>query len=121
MSTTEPSPTPRALTFDCVRCGLTVSALDPDGRERDHCPGCLSSRHVVDHDGDGASACDGRMVPLSIAVPRGGVWVLVHRCVRCDELAESAVAADDNPLVLMRIAVRPLADPPFPLDLLGEV
>ena len=31
------------------------------------------------------------------------------------------IAGDDNPLVLMRLAVRPLAQPPFPLELLGTL
>ncbi|WP_116243710.1 RNHCP domain-containing protein [Nocardiopsis sp. FIRDI 009] len=121
MSTTEPEPAPDVSAFTCVRCGLTVSALDPDGGPRDHCPSCLSSRHVVDRTDEGASRCGGRMAPISVAVPRGGAWLLIHRCTLCDEMSGSAVATDDNHLVLMRIAVRPLADPPFPLDLFGEV
>ncbi|MFE3461963.1 RNHCP domain-containing protein [Nocardiopsis aegyptia] len=121
MSTTEPSPVLRTSTFTCVRCGLTTAVLDPGGARRDHCPSCLSSRHVVDQVEGGAADCGGRMVPISIAVPRGGAWRLIHRCTLCDELSESAVSTDDNHLVLMRLAVRPLAEPPFPLDLFGEV
>ncbi|GAB3736974.1 RNHCP domain-containing protein [Nocardiopsis nanhaiensis] len=107
--------------FGCVLCGLSVSAPGPGGEPRDHCPSCLSSLHVHDQVEDGVSDCDGRMTAISVVVPRDGKWRLVHRCVRCDELSESAVATDDNPLVLMRIAVRPLAEPPFPLEMLGEV
>jgi hypothetical protein len=114
-------PVPRTGSFACVRCGLTVSLLDPEGEPRDHCPSCLSSRHVLDRVGGGASGCGGRMVPISVAAPRGGGWALIHRCRVCDEMSESAVSPDDNRLVLMRIAVRPLAEPPFPLDLFGEV
>ncbi|XKK37436.1 RNHCP domain-containing protein [Nocardiopsis sp. ARC36] len=125
MSTTdspyEPSPTLRTSTFTCLRCGLSVSALAPEGERRDHCPSCLTSRHVVDQVRGGRSDCGGRMVPVSVAVVRDGAWMLVHRCTLCDELAGSSVSRDDNHLVLMRIAVRPLADPPFPLDLFGEV
>ncbi|WP_047867866.1 RNHCP domain-containing protein [Nocardiopsis sp. RV163] len=111
----------RTGSFACVRCGLSVSRLGPGGGPRDHCPSCLSSRHVQDRAGGGASDCGGRMAPISVAVPRGGPWTLIHRCGVCDEMSESAVSPDDNPLVLMRIAVRPLAEPPFPLDLFGEV
>lgn len=114
MSNTESS-----QTFTCLLCGLAVHALS--GEPRDHCPSCLSSLHVHDQVEDGVSDCDGRMTAISVVVPRDGKWRLVHRCVRCDELSESAVATDDNPLVLMRIAVRPLAEPPFPLEMLGEV
>jgi hypothetical protein len=31
------------------------------------------------------------------------------------------IAGDDNPLMLMRLAVRPLAQPPFPLEWLGRI
>ncbi|WP_017571827.1 RNHCP domain-containing protein [Nocardiopsis halotolerans] len=116
-----PDSVSRTGSFGCVRCGLTVSSLDPGGNRRDHCPSCLSSRHVLDQVAGGSSDCGGRMVPVSIAVLRGGAWRLIHRCTMCDEMSESAVSPDDNHLVLMRIAVRPLADPPFPLDLFGEV
>ncbi|WP_307851303.1 RNHCP domain-containing protein [Nocardiopsis sp. MG754419] len=114
MSITEPN-------FTCLLCGLTVSPREPDGDERDHCPSCLTSRHVHDQHDGGATDCEGRMTPLSIVVSSDGRWRLVHRCARCDELSESGVTTDDNPLVLMRIAVRPLAAPPFPLDVLGRV
>lgn len=112
---------PRTGSFTCVRCGLTVSPLDPEGNRRDHCPSCLSSRHVLDQVGGGPSDCGGRMAPISVAAARGGAWMLIHRCGVCDEMSESSVSPDDNHLVLMRIAVRPLAEPPFPLDLFGEV
>jgi hypothetical protein len=61
------------------------------------------------------------MSPIAIAVLRGGDWRVIHRCTRCDELTSSPVSPDDNHLILMRIAVRPLAEPPFPLELFGEV
>ncbi|MFE9245205.1 RNHCP domain-containing protein [Nocardiopsis sp. NPDC006938] len=107
--------------FDCVFCGLSVSVSEPARTPRDHCPSCLTSLHVHDQVEVGPSDCAGRMTPISVVVARDGGWRLVHRCVLCDELSESAAAADDNPLALMRIAVRPLAEPPFPLDMFGEV
>ena len=114
MSNTEPD-------FTCVHCGLTMSVMTPDGDERDHCSGCLTSRHVHDQYDGGVSECAGRMTPLSVVVPGDGRWRLVHRCADCAELSEGIVAGDDSPLPLMRIAVRPLAEPPFPLELLGRV
>ncbi|MGX1809060.1 RNHCP domain-containing protein [Nocardia sp. NPDC055321] len=108
-------------TFTCISCGLVVFAFAGDGVPRNHCPSCLHSRHVVDHVAGGHSECGARMSPLAIAVPRGGDWMLIHRCVRCDELAAAPICADDNQLVLMRIAVRPLAQPPFPLEAFGSL
>ncbi|MFJ3673756.1 RNHCP domain-containing protein [Streptomyces sp. NPDC090106] len=108
-------------TFACVRCGLTVTALAPDGRRRNHCPSCLHSRHVTDQAEGGPSACAAHMSPIAIAVLRTGEWMIIHRCVRCDELTSNPVSGDDNQLVLMRMAVRPLAQPPFPLEAFGTL
>ncbi|MEU8976311.1 RNHCP domain-containing protein [Streptomyces monashensis] len=106
-------------TFACARCGLTVSAYAADGAARNHCPSCLHSRHVLDHVEGGPSDCEGRMSPIAIAVLRTGDWTVIHRCVRCDELTSNPVCADDNQLILIRMAVRPLAQPPFPLEAFG--
>ncbi|BET49051.1 RNHCP domain-containing protein [Kitasatospora aureofaciens] len=108
-------------TFACAWCGLTVSAYAADGAPRDHCPSCLHSRHVLDHVEGGPSDCEGRMSPIAIAVLRTGDWMVIHRCVRCDELTSNPVRTDDNQLILMRMAVRPLAQPPFPLEAFGTI
>lgn len=107
-------------TFTCVRCGLVVVTLADDVR-RNHCPSCLSSLHTLDHATGGPSDCGSRMAPLSIAVRRDGSWALVHRCTACQELDLHPTAADDNQLLLMRLAVRPLAEPPFPLDIFSTL
>ncbi|MEV0675112.1 RNHCP domain-containing protein [Actinosynnema sp. NPDC050436] len=108
-------------TFVCVWCGLTVAASGPDGKRRNHCPSCVHSRHVHDHVEGGPSECRARMSPISIAVLRNGDWKVIHRCTRCDELTANRVQGDDNQLILMRLAVRPLAQPPFPLELFGDL
>ncbi|WP_431783960.1 RNHCP domain-containing protein [Streptomyces chumphonensis] len=108
-------------TFTCAWCGLTVTTTAADGARREHCPSCLHSRHVTDHVAGGPSRCEGRMTPIAIAVLRTGDWHIVHRCVRCDELTAGPVQPDDNQLILMRMAVRPLAQPPFPLEALGSL
>ncbi|MFD6291991.1 RNHCP domain-containing protein [Streptomyces sp. NPDC060205] len=115
-------------TFTCTWCGLTVSAYAADGAPRNHCPSCLRSRHVLDHvEGGpsdcegGPSDCEGRMSPIAIAVLRTRDWTVIHRCVRCGELTSNPVCADDNQLILMRMAVRPLAQPPFPLEAFGTL
>jgi hypothetical protein len=61
------------------------------------------------------------MEPIAIAVRKGGEWVLVHRCHGCGELSTNRTAGDDSPLLLMQIAVRPLAQPPFPLEHIGRM
>ncbi|MFC4015996.1 RNHCP domain-containing protein [Nonomuraea purpurea] len=107
--------------FTCVWCGLTVSASAADGVRRNHCPSCLHSQHVLGHLDGGPSECHGRMPPIAIAVLRTGDWMVIHRCVRCDELTSNPICTDDNQLILMRMAVRPLAQPPFPLEVFGTL
>ncbi len=60
------------------------------------------------------------MEPIAISVRKGGEWVLIHRCQHCGELRANRVAGDDNALVLVSLAVRPLAQPAFPLDRLEQ-
>lgn len=108
-------------TFRCSHCRLDVPMDAPGTRHRNHCPNCLWSRHVDDSPGDRAADCGSAMEPIAISVRGRGEWVLVHRCTRCHEIHLNRVAGDDNPLVLVRIAVRPIAQPPFPLDLLSSL
>ena len=46
---------------------------------------------------------------------------MIHRCRRCGTLRSNRIAADDNPLVLVSLAVKPVASPPFPLERLREM
>ncbi|WP_028479180.1 RNHCP domain-containing protein [Nocardia sp. CNY236] len=112
---------PSTDTFTCLRCGSVVNRIAPDDSRRNHCPSCLTSRHTDDHIDGGVSECQARMTPLSIAVLRSGRWALIHRCTRCYELSLHQVGGDDNQLILMRLAVRPLAEPPFPLDVFADL
>jgi hypothetical protein len=109
--------------FRCRNCRLDVPTDAPGTAHRNHCPHCLWSRHVDDSPGDRAALalCGSTMEPIAITVRGGGEWVLVHRCLGCGELHLNRTAGDDNPLALMRIAVGPLAQPPFPLEWLGSL
>ena len=88
---------------------------------RNHCPNCLSSLHVDVEPGDRASDCGGIMDPVAVWVRRGGEWAVIHRCRRCGALSSNRVAADDNPMKLMSIAMKPLGHPPFPLERIEEM
>ena len=108
--------------FRCAECRLDVSMHAPGTAHRNHCPSCLTSKHV-DHrtPGDRASECHARMEPIAISVRGDGEWVLIHRCTGCGELDANRIAGDDNPLLLVRMAVKPLAQPPFPLEILSSI
>lgn len=102
--------------FVCKVCGTLVVPDGAGSRHRNHCHKCLSSVHVDNKPGDRASLCNGIMEPVSVWVRQGGEWAIIHRCRLCGTFSSNRVAADDNPLLLMSIAVKPLSAPPFPLN-----
>ena len=103
-------------TFTCAACGALVVPQGAGSEHRNHCPQCLSSVHVDNEPGDRASLCRGVMEPIGIWVRKNGEWAVIHRCRSCGALKSNRVAADDNPALLLSIAAKPLAAPPFPLD-----
>lgn len=109
-------------TFRCRHCGLDVPIDAPGTAHRNHCPSCLWSRHLDDDTpGDRAADCGASMEPVAVSVRGDGEWVLVHRCTGCDEVRMNRSAGDDSPLLLFRLAVQPLARPPFPLELIARL
>jgi hypothetical protein len=42
--------------------------------------------------------------------------MLIHRCNGCGALKGNRIAGDDNEIALFSLAVRPVAQLPFPLD-----
>ncbi|MEU0543607.1 RNHCP domain-containing protein [Nocardia sp. NPDC005978] len=97
--------------FRCVGCRLDVPIAAAGTAHRNHCPHCLSSRHVDRMPGDRAASCGGRMRAVGLTVRANGEWSLVHQCLACGTLKLNRTAGDDNARALMRIALRPLADP----------
>lgn len=107
--------------FSCRVCGRQVFPLYTGGEHRNHCPNCLASLHLDDEPGDRAAECGGVMDPIGVWVRGKGEWAVLHRCRRCGVIRSNRVAGDDNPMKLMSIALRPLAQPPFPLERLQEM
>lgn len=68
--------------------------------------------------GDRRSLCRSPMEPIAIEVRSGGEWAIIHRCTGCDKIGVNRLAGDDHELALLAIALRPLAQPAFPLDIL---
>ncbi|HEX3017272.1 MAG TPA: ribosome small subunit-dependent GTPase A [Caproicibacter sp.] len=106
--------------FTCKVCGALVVPDGAGSQHRNHCPNCLSSVHVDNEPGDRASLCKGIMDPIGVWVRKNGEWAIIHRCRSCGALSSNRIAADDNPALLMSIAVKPLAEPPFPLGQLEK-
>lgn len=107
--------------FECTLCGRLVTAQGAGTDHRNHCPNCLCSLHVDEEPGDRASDCGGIMEPVAVWVRKNGEWAVIHRCRRCGKLSSNCVAADDNPMKLMSIAMKPLVLPPFPLERVEEM
>lgn len=107
--------------FTCSVCGRQVVPEGAGSQHRNHCPYCLTSLHLDVAPGDRAADCGGRMEAVAVWVRRDGEWALIHRCARCGALSSNRIAADDNPLLLMSLALRPLAEPPFPIARMREL
>jgi hypothetical protein len=69
--------------------------------------------------GDRRSGCRAIMEPIAVWVKRDGEWAVVHRCRQCGKLTANRIAGDDNEVALVSLALRPLAQPPFPLHALA--
>lgn len=107
--------------FTCKVCGRLVVPESAGTDHRNHCPNCLCSLHLDIEPGDRESDCGGIMDPIAVWVRKNGEWAIIHRCRRCGVLSSNRVAADDNPMKLMSIAMQPLAQPPFPLERIREM
>ena len=103
-------------TFICQHCSHCVPDEALGTEHRNHCPQCLWRLHVDISTGDRRSGCKGQMEPIAIWVRPGGEWAIVHRCRRCNVTRVNRIAGDDSELLLLSLAARPLAAPPFPLD-----
>lgn len=117
LNSLKPEEAPRE--FVCIGCGAKVPLEAVGTTQRNHCPACLWSRHLDLIPGDRAAACGGAMEPISVWVRKGGEWAILHRCGSCGVIHANRVAGDDNEIKLLSLAVKPLSQPPFPLDRLG--
>lgn len=93
--------------FSCKVCGRLVVPGGAGNEHRNHCPNCLSSVHVDKKPGDRASDCHGVMEPIAVWVRKDGEWAIIHRCKCCGKFGSNRIAADDNPMKLIALAMRP--------------
>ena len=107
--------------FVCKNCGFPVVPQGAGSDHRNHCPNCLHSLHLDIEPGDRESDCGGLMEPVAVWVRKSGEWAIIHRCRRCGAFSSNRVAADDNPVKLMSIAMKPIGNPPFPIERMAEI
>jgi len=94
--------------FVCMVCHNFVSAEAALSgvQHRNHCPYCLSSRHLdLFKAGDRLSACKASMRPVALSLKKTckkyagenqGEVMLVHLCAGCGKISINRIAADDD-------------------------
>ena len=107
--------------FTCKVCGRLVVPNGAGSDHRNHCPYCLTSMHLDIEPGDREADCGRAMEPVAVWVRKNGEWAIIHRCKICGALSSNRIAADDNPMKLMSIAMKPVSSPPFPLEKIEEM
>ena len=107
--------------FTCRNCGREIVPMGAGSDHRNHCPYCLHSMHLDNEPGDREADCGGIMEPVAVWVRNKGEWALIHRCKWCGTMSSNRIAADDNPVKLMSIAMKPIGNPPFPIERMQEI
>lgn len=103
--------------FHCPACGFEP-AENVSEKEYAHCPRCLTAIHEADSEG---YECGGKLQPISIWVKPDDSWEILGRCSLCGKIASTPVSDEDDPVLLLSIAGRPLSMPPFPLEKIEEL
>ena len=107
--------------FKCKVCDYLVIPHGAGSGHRNHCPYCLSSQHLDNEPGDREADCGGVMEAIGVWVRKGSEWAIIHRCRICGHLSSNRSAADDSPLKLISVALKPLGNLPFPLERIEEL
>ena len=107
--------------FICKVCGRFVEPLNNGGKQRNHCPYCLTSIHIDNEKGDRQATCKGIMDAISVWVKRNGEWAIIHRCRICGKLSSNRIAFDDNSIKLISLAMKPISSMPFPTERIWEI
>ena len=81
--------------FTCMNCSREVPPRASGCRN--HCPYCLTSRHVDINPGDRANNCEGLMDAVGYELSAKKGVVLIFRCRRCQQLTRN-MAANEDPI-----------------------
>ena len=101
--------------FICMNCRNFVSAeaVLSGVHHRNHCPYCLTSRHLdLFKAGDRLSACKASMRPIALTIKRTlkkyssvgqGEIMLIHQCDACEKISINRIASDDSSEILLTV------------------
>lgn len=88
--------------FVCETCGTKVKGTG----YTDHCPNCLTSKHVDINPGDRESDCGGLMEPIGL-IKKRGKFQIKYRCRKCGYERFNQTAPEDNPDKIAQLAQNP--------------
>lgn len=77
--------------FTCDVCGTFVQG----NGYTNHCPTCLSSKHVDINPGDRESTCHGIMYAQTLEMKNGEKYI-IHKCSKCSHVRKNKVVDGDN-------------------------
>ena len=77
--------------FVCTCCGKKVHG----NGYTNHCPYCLTSRHVDIAPGDRACTCLGEMPAVALEI-KNGDYIITHKCRVCGHTKRNKAQADDS-------------------------
>lgn len=77
--------------FNCEVCGIPVKG----NGYTNHCPHCLSSKHVDINPGDRVATCQGIMLADHLEFKNGDQYI-VHKCTKCTHIRKNKAAPEDN-------------------------
>jgi len=91
--------------FICEVCEREVTTLGYSAR--DHCPNCLSSKHVDINPGDRMALCKGILKPIAVEKFKS-TYKIVYRCESCGQIKKNIMAKDDNMDLIIDIMSHPI-------------
>lgn len=90
--------------FVCEVCGNLVKPLNYTAR--DHCPYCLSSKHVDILPGDRQENCHGILEPIGIEKNKKSDFKIIYKCKKCHKIRKNIMAQDDNYDFIVELSVK---------------
>lgn len=85
--------------FICDVCGHLVTG---DGYTN-HCPACLTSKHVDNQPGDREAVCCGLMPAVGLEI-KGDSYIITHACEKCKHTRKNKSVTTDNFKALMALS-----------------
>ena len=85
--------------FICSCCGRLVKG----NGYTNHCPYCLTSKHVDISPGDRACSCHGEMPAIALEIKNGN-YIITHKCLVCGFTRPNKAQKEDSFEALMALS-----------------